>query len=184
MELKTFCYQLITENESLFSSFCDTSGIPSDKYRYSLYLRNLNRYKEKVACNEKLINFFINLLENMKMFECPDFIEAINSNIEHILEYKTTGWKINLILTEEPMNKSNIYYSLLFLYKLRVLGYEVDNIYIETEDFIVENNSIGDKALGVLCDDVSYSGTQLRDHIKQPGKRLVPFDGSKIKIFF
>jgi len=163
--LKEFCYKLIRFNRTNFNNFCESSGIPTKENRYSLYTKNLERYKRYVKCNSKLIDFYITILNEMKMFECPDFLTALNENLNHIIELHSAGWELNLILTEEPLKKSNVYYSLLFLKMLLTRGIEVNQIYFTTSDFLDHNLSNGKKTIGILCDDVSYSGTQLAEHI-------------------
>ena len=162
--LKIFCYYLIQNNTSLFANFCMMGGEPSNKYRYNINLDRLKEYLRQINCNQKIINFYIDIVSEMKIFNCDDIKHSIEQNVSQLTNLHKLGKRLFMIIPDIKLKKSNFFYSLLTLYLLAVNNIYVENIYSETSAFLSANKNLLYN-IGIICDDVSYSGKQLSHHL-------------------
>jgi len=162
--LKVFCYYLIDNNPQLFNNFCGFGGQPPREYNYNINLERLRDYLRQVRCNEKLISFYINILSEIKIFNCERIKYSIQLNVNQLTELHRDGKKLFMILPDVKLKKSNFFYSLLTLHLLKINNIYVENIYSKTSDFLNSNRNRLHN-IGIICDDVSYSGKQLSEHL-------------------
>ena len=161
MDLKNFILKIIDQNSNIFTNFCDK--ITETDRNYKIDNTIINRYLEKVKCNTKALKFKREIIKNIRLVECNEFETIINKNIEGIVKLNGEGYKICLPIGDQSLKKSNFFYSLLTIFKLKNKSIDFEIFYKSDEVF--DKYGREEKVLIVLCDDVSYSGNQLSSHI-------------------
>jgi hypothetical protein len=149
----------------------------------------INEHQIKQECSIKYLNFIKKILENVKVFEYNEIMQILRNNIIYLNELITRENYIPiLIMTSSALEKSNIYFSLLFLkYYETFFNKKIKYIFPGIRMLIDErgnrcffdNNDhfLNQKLLFILCDDISYSGSQLSSHIN-PEKNNIFGDAS------
>ncbi len=125
------------------------------------------------------------MLEAVQYVSCDTFIRILNLNMDEIVRLVgTESYEPVLITTDDSLQKSNIFYSLYMLKHLRDRGIIINHIYPfiksvseppdESKNLLNDRGDIkipgiplDKKVLLILCDDISYSGTQISGHINK-----------------
>ena len=91
-----------------------------------------------------------------------------------------------LIVSKSALNKSNVFFSLYFLKILNMKGRTITHVYETIDDALRDMAEIvpsGKRCLIIFCDDFSYSGKQLADHINSPYKNKKVERNDNIKYY-
>ena len=189
MSIKDFCYSFLLQNSDHFDDL--------NKYDTGLHVDTtyLDNYMDinKNSGYEDFYDLIKTILQNTKYINCSDLACIINSNINELILLIENGYKPILIMTNESIDKSNIFYNFYLLNQLKKKNIEIDHIYFSLLDILNYEGEItkiryegelksNNKIIIILCDDVSYSGTQLLEHLI-PQKIKINFSDSDIKIF-
>ena len=169
--ISDFCYEFLNQNLDFFD---DLKKYDKD---ISIDTSNLEHY---IHCNNNYSPFFSlmkQILEQVRYISCDEFINITNSNIDEICELINDDYEPVLIMTDANINKSNFYYNFYLLYHLKkrhiIIKYIYSNLYdlFDYED--IKNTikcKISKKIIFIICDDVSYSGQQLAEHLTTGGE--------------
>jgi hypothetical protein len=158
MNISDFCYKFIEENKD----FLDLKKYDMD---YSQKLSDIDNFIKQQKCCKEYFNFVSSILKASIYVSCDDFINILNFNMEELIN-KYLDHEIILIMTQSSIAKSNIFYSLYFLYNLNKKNIKIKYIYETMEEILDENRDIkgidkDKQVLMVLCDDISFSGSQI-----------------------
>lgn len=173
------CYNLIDQNLEKFNNLIQYD------INHSQNIDNIRTFVESQTCCRGYFNFIKSMLEAVQYVSCDTFIRILNLNMDEIVKLvKTQNYEPVLITTDDSLQKSNIFYSLYMLKHLRDKGVIINYIYpfvkSVSEPPDVSKNLLNDrgdikipeipldkKVLLILCDDISYSGTQISGHINK-----------------
>ena len=167
INLSSFCYDFISQNHAIIN---DLKQYDID---YSQNIQAIRDFVESQQCCKKYFQFIERMLNTTKYVSCDEFIRILSSNIIEIVNLAQTN-ELILIITNESILKSNIFYSLYTLNKLLEKDVKINHIYEKLEDIIEEQENIFNlksslcirkNAIIIFCDDISYSGSQLAEHI-------------------
>ncbi len=175
--LQQTCYNLIDQN---LEKFNDLRQYDID---HSQNINNIISYVDSQTCCRGYFDFVKSMLEAVQYVSCDTFIQILDLNMNEIVKLvNTESYEPVLITTDDGLQKSNIFYSLYMLKHLRDKGIVINHIYSSikstsdppdlSKNLLDKNGNIkipeiplGKKVLLILCDDISYSGTQLATHI-------------------
>ena len=171
LNISNFCYEIIKQNNSIFNNL--------KKYDidHTQNIKNIETLVTSQKCCKEYYNFLKIMLESVKYISCDEFIRILDANITEIIKLITDGYIPILIATSDSISKSNIFYSLYFLNKMNEKGIKIEHIYEKIKNILDDNveknikEEIGiaadKKILIILCDDISFSGSQLATHINE-----------------
>ena len=182
-EMALYCYKIINLNEENL----DLSKYPDDS---ALLLNNIDKYNKIQNCSANYMNVLKDIYSKYVYISKSSIIYTLNENCNEIIELvETMNYVPVVIMTNEIVDKSNIFFTLYFLnqYKKKT-GKEINFVYEKTSDLFnfgdcvkitdtnlckkedFENVSyreseehlfLSKKTLIIFCDDFSYSGSQL-----------------------
>ena len=171
INISNFCYEIIKQNNSIFN---DLKQYDID---HTQNIQNIETFVTSQKCCKEYYNFIKIMLKSVKYISGDEFIRILDANITEIIKLIKDGYIPILIATSESISKSNIFYSLYFLNKMNEKGFKIEHIYDKIknilDDNVVQNikGTIGiasdKKILIILCDDISFSGSQLATHINE-----------------
>lgn len=175
--LKDFCYEFIEENRCFLENlkYYDTD--------HSINKNILNEYISKQTCSIKYYSLIQKMLESVKYISCDEIIKILNKNIDEIcnlIDCKERKYIPILITTDSYLKKSNVYFTLYFLYNLKKKGKYIDYIYEDIKVILLNSEDpqwIKDNILDydsnnpphflfIICDDITYSGNQISSHFE------------------
>lgn len=183
INLASFCYDFIEQNKSIVS---DLSQYDID---VSPNFDDIKIFISKRTCCNKYYNFIEEMIKYIQYVSCTKIIKILENNIDEIVKLFTQEKYIPvLITTNDSISKSNCFFSLYTLYKLKQKGVVLTHIY-KTLDIIIKPSGDGfimkeslnfkesDKVLIIFCDDISYSGNQLARHVNDLSLHVNSFPG-------
>ena len=167
--LSNDCYEFIEQNKLFF----DLKKYDID---HAINIDKINEYISHQTCSIEFFNFIKKLLESVKYISCDEIIQILNKNIEEICNFidnKEIKYIPILITTDSILTKSNVYFTLYFLYNLNIKSKKIDYIYKDIKDILInpeqwiKHNIINYETynspqfLFIICDDITYSGNQI-----------------------
>ena len=168
--LASFCYDFIKQNENI------VSDLKQYDIEVSPNFDDIKNFISQRTCCNKYYNFIQEMITSIQYVSCDDIIEILKNNINEIVELVKQGYIPVLITTDDSISKSNGFFSLYTLYKLKQKGVELKHIY-KTLATVIKKSGDGfimkeslkidasKKVLIIFCDDISYSGNQLARHV-------------------
>lgn len=167
INLSDFCYDFISQNHAIIN---DLKQYDID---YSQNLQAIRDFVQSQQCCKKYFQFIERMLNTTKYVSCDEFIRILSSNIIEIVNLAQNN-ELILIITGQSIVKSNIFYSLYTINKLLEKDVKINHIYEKLEDIVEEQGNIFNlksslcirkNAVIIFCDDISYSGSQLSEHV-------------------
>ena len=167
------CYAILDKNLAIFNDLVQYD------VDHSQNITEITSFVNSQTCCQKYYCIIKTLLDATQYISNSTFITILNHNFDEIVDLVTNqNYEPILITTQESLTKSNIFYSLYTLQKLRERGIILTHVYSKIIDILDGNqgeqnlkHELGidtDKnILIILCDDISYSGTQLGKHINE-----------------
>jgi hypothetical protein len=169
--LAKFCYDFIKQNEKIIYNL--------EQYNLNVSpdFDNIKNFILNRTCCNKYYNFIEEMLKNIQYVSCDEIINILENNINNIINYVSqTNCIPILITTLDSIGKSNCFFSLYTLYKLKEKGIMLSHIYARLDTVIEKSGDIFNikdslnikkdaNVLIIFCDDISYSGKQLATHI-------------------
>jgi hypothetical protein len=171
--LNEICYKMIEENKELYGDLKQYDIDHSEQFEIT------EKFLSNQTCCNRYYNFLKEIFKNTKYISCDEIIDILDKNVDELISYISSGYIPILITTVDSITKSNIFFSLYLLIKLESKGYKIDKIYDSFKTILVNKDNERsielfkpeisiretDKVLIILCDDVSYSGRQIYEHI-------------------
>jgi hypothetical protein len=138
--------------------------------------RKIDEYTSDQACVKKYINFMKKIFKKSTYIDVEMFNRIYKNNIEDISRIISNDNSVVIMIIPNTPKKSNYFLSFHTLEMLKKnYGLEINYIFENVRDIINEKSCVIDlpehlqnkNVYIVLCDDVSYSGNQLANHLNK-----------------